>query len=1199
VRTGARACTCEHDLGFLRNGVPVVDDREVTTELLPRHDAPDPNADGAAVRSDVSENATDFSTQTGRGVADRVDGTSPLDHAAGRGDVAVSGIGGDSGATRRASVLRDDALARRVGFALLALGTLVVFWKMHGFKLPSQIAAEQAAKAGRGGPRVTLWTSITDWLSPWRWGRGNLLKSTTPAGGDMGAHVWTGDFVTRALFPKGRLTGWSDDWFFGMPVLNFYFPLPTLVISVLGKIIGYEVAFKLITVAGILTLPAASWLGARLAGLKSPIPTAMGLLSFIFLFGRNYDLFIYGGNILSTMAGEFSFSISMSLAIVFLGSFVRVLKTGEGRGRTAVLLAATGLCHLLPTMWAGLTAFFLGLAHLDVTKLRLRNARLFIAILGAGAAVSAAVAVAMDKNLGLIAFGLTIIVLALIDQFRDTFDLPQLRDAILTLAVGGAIAGFWLVPFKMNLPYTNDMGWEKSLRYIKFLFPFWAGKGLKAPADSHLIAVAMLFAAVGAACGFVSLFRAMIARARRSGTWSSISLPVLVILSCGFGLVLGAVRNDALAGVAGVLGALLIGFFLLIAVAERSLPQLFALFVPTLVLGAVALVYWGRPGLIILAAIPLVLSVLILAGVNRLDYERWPVAWSVMLMAIASVFTMSPQFRLWNARALPFWFFSILLLGGYGAVRSTHLVRDAVHWYAEPRRSLRHSTTWGISAIGLFVFIGVGLPLNLVPNALPIPKVSKGAIGVQLARQSNDSNQATGWASYNYAGYEGQGAWKEYSDLMKEAARVGTEHGCGRAMWEYEESKLGSFGTTLSLMLLPYWTGGCIGSTEGVYFESSATAPYHWLNAALLTAPTTNDDSGNKKYSGPSNPQRDLPYSSFDLPRGIDKLQAGGVRYYLALTDIAKAAADEHPDLEKVGTSGVFAFYKIADSELVTPLTEEPVVVTGVDRDQHGGWLDVQVEWYNAPDRYPTTIAWSGPSSWQRMPVEINKPKNTRTFGAGVVVPSTPQRKTLPQVAVRNIRQNNVDISFEVDRVGVPVVVKTSYFPNWKVKGAKGPYRVMPNFMVVIPTSEKVSLHYGYSLWDKVGYLATALGFLGVVLLRRTRKIRSFDAVSDPATLVASTPTNSSEMTAATTITGGPIAGVAADATDSGAAPADVAVSEASVSDALADDRFVSDHADGAFEARDRGASGTAGNAVPDGPGGYVPSSPGAEPDGS
>jgi hypothetical protein len=1021
-----------------------------------------------------------------------------------------------------------------VSFLVLAIGTLIVIWKMHAFKLPSQIAAERAVRLNKTAPHVNFFSSLLDWITPWRWGRGDMLKATTATGGDMGAHVWSADFVTRGLFPKGRLTGWSDDWMYGIPVLNFYFPLPTLTIGVLGKIIGPKVAFKIITAIGIFTLPVAAWGSGKFAKLPRPIPTLMGLMAFIFLFGRNYDLFIYGGNVLSTMAGEFSFSISLSLATLFIGMYINVLKTGTHRGRTAIVLAATGLCHLLPTMWAVLASVVMSVAFLDATKLRARNInKLGPAVLGAAVA-SLFFGLISGLITALVFFLGVLFVLALIDQIATVrniapwqFNLPQIRDSLLTLGCGGAIAGFWLVPFSQNLDYTNDMGWEKSLRYIKFLFPFWAGKGLKPPADSGLIAVAMIFALIGALVALGSLARAMIRRAQGFGNWSPYSGPLSVIVSTIFGMTLGMTKGTWQAGVLGVCGGLIVSFFVVIILSERNALQSLVLGGTVLLLTSAAVASWGlRPEFVVYASIPLIFTVLILAAINKLDYERWAVGLTTVIAASAALFTLSPQFRLWNARVLPFWFWSILMLAAYGAVKAVAMIKVALHWYSEPRRTFRNASSWGIASVAAFVFVGVGLPLELVPGNLPIPRVNKGAIGVQLAGKSSDSNQATGWSGYNYKGYEGQPAWPEYKALMDEAGRVGREHGCGRAIYEYEDTKLGSFGTTLSPMLLPMWTKGCIGSIEGVYFESSASMPFHWMNADLVTAPTTNDDKGNKKYSGPSNPQRDLPYQSFNLARGVQKLQQSGVRYYFAITDVAKEAAAKIPDLSEVGKSGSFTIYKVANSEIVSPLTEEPVVVKGVDGDQYGGWLDVEMEWYTKSDQYPQTMMWSGPGAWQRVVAKVKKPmtkptdpkikpEKIRTFGAGVtfqngapvVIPVTDpptqppayqnsvptfQRKTLPAAKVTNIKKSNVDITFTVDQIGVPILVKASYFPNWTVEGAKGPYRAMPNFMVVVPTSKNVHLHYGYSKFDAVGYLATILGLIGLFVLHFTRKPRKF-----------------------------------------------------------------------------------------------------------
>src|SRR5947209_7786838 len=92
-----------------------------------------------------------------------------------------------------------------------------------------------------------------------------LLKNTTPAGGDMGAHVWQPAYLRDHLLPHFRLTGWAPDWYAGFPALVFYFPLPSLAIVLLSAIVPYGVAFTLITVLGVLTLPIAAYMFGRLS----------------------------------------------------------------------------------------------------------------------------------------------------------------------------------------------------------------------------------------------------------------------------------------------------------------------------------------------------------------------------------------------------------------------------------------------------------------------------------------------------------------------------------------------------------------------------------------------------------------------------------------------------------------------------------------------------------------------------------------------------------------------------------------------------------------------------------------------------------------------------------------------------------------------------------------------------------------------
>ncbi len=136
-------------------------------------------------------------------------------------------------------------------------------------------------------------------------------------------------------------------------------------------------------------------------------------------------------------------------------------------------------------------------------------------------------------------------------------------------------------------------------------------------------------------------------------------------------------------------------------------------------------------------------------------------------------------------------------------------------------------------------------------------------------------------------------------------------------------------------------------------------------------------------------------------------------------------------------------------------------------------WLDASESWYLNPSLWGTFEAASGPKNWDRV-----KPGST-------TLPKT----ALPPVQVTNIQEGDESISFNVDQTGVPVLVKTSYFPNWQVSGAKGVYRVTPNLMVVIPTANHVTLTYGYTALDWFGFILSLLGVVGLIVLWRLRPV--------------------------------------------------------------------------------------------------------------
>ncbi|MDP9069388.1 MAG: 6-pyruvoyl-tetrahydropterin synthase-related protein [Actinomycetota bacterium] len=176
-----------------------------------------------------------------------------------------------------------------------------------------------------------------------------LFSLTTTTGGDTGAHVYTPWYLKTHLLPKGMLSGWSPDWYAGFPLLHFYFPLVVTFQAIASYVIPYEIAFKLGTVAGTFFLPLSLYMMLRLMRLPFPTPAVGAVFGVAFLFMDSFT--IYGGNIPSSLAGEYSFSLSVGLCFVFYGLAYRLATEDEGRPvLAAVTLAAAVLSHAIPVI---------------------------------------------------------------------------------------------------------------------------------------------------------------------------------------------------------------------------------------------------------------------------------------------------------------------------------------------------------------------------------------------------------------------------------------------------------------------------------------------------------------------------------------------------------------------------------------------------------------------------------------------------------------------------------------------------------------------------------------------------------------------------------------------------------------------------------------------------------------------------------
>jgi hypothetical protein len=216
---------------------------------------------------------------------------------------------------------------------------------------------------------LTILFIFTLWHIPPKY----LVLNTTTIGGDTPAHNYMASHLKEAL-TQGRLCSWADGWWSGFPLFQFYFVLPYLLIALLDFILPFNIAFKLVTVLGILSLPSAAYWSGRLMRLPKPGPILIAVAMIPFLFVRAHTM--WGVSIYSTLAGMISNSISFSIMLLFIGSAYRDADDGAFRFRTVFLLILLIASHFFTTVIAGLCV---AMIPFFVPRTRLRKAFLILA----------------------------------------------------------------------------------------------------------------------------------------------------------------------------------------------------------------------------------------------------------------------------------------------------------------------------------------------------------------------------------------------------------------------------------------------------------------------------------------------------------------------------------------------------------------------------------------------------------------------------------------------------------------------------------------------------------------------------------------------------------------------------------------------------------------------------------------------------
>ncbi|MGH3649718.1 MAG: hypothetical protein ACRDU9_03340 [Acidimicrobiia bacterium] len=731
-----------------------------------------------------------------------------------------------------------------------------------------------------------------------------IFSATTPTGGDTGAHVFGPAYLRDHLLPEGRILGWSNAWFAGFPAFYFYFPLPSLVIVFLDFFLPYGVAFKIVTVLGLLAMAPAIYFHTRALRMGRHVALVSAGAGAVFAFYESYS--IYGGNVASTLAGEFSYSWSFALSLVYLGLLIKAVRDDRRYAKWAALaLALTALSHVLTT---------------------------------------------------------------LVVIFASLFVLFWKRGVVRTLLIwfwGFAVAAFWALPLIARIGLTSDMAWNPLSRWEEVF-----------PVEIWLLVPPAIAGAV----------------------W--------------------AVRKTS-----------------------RVVPLLGATLLP--------LIYYPLPGVL-----PELLP-------GMFGDARW---------------------KLYNGRLMPYWYFGVAFFAAVG-------LGAAVMWLSRRLPSLTH-THWprAVIAVGFAVATGLVADSAEFPDWAWIVVVASGVIALAttllFAPKVNTRNFLTttaaavvvlgatagvtfidGWSKWNYEGYESKQPWPEYEALMLELNSLAD----GRVQWE-ASTDLNKYGTPMSPMLIPYWTEGSHQSMEGLYFESSLTTPFHFINHSEMSFQ-------------PSNPIPGLRYHTFDMERGLRHMDVYGVRYYVSFTPEAAEKAIGIEGFTEITVTEPFHIFELPETDLVVPATHLPAVyeapqrgllgslmgaetVTGPDGETRPSFHDISLQWYDDIDNMHRWIVAGGPEDWPRIESLAGRPD---------------VELNVPADAVSDIEIDDHRISFSTKALGVPHLVKVSYFPNWSATGAEGPWRASPSLMVVVPTENDVVLEFE-DTWAETGGKILTLGGVGSLI---------------------------------------------------------------------------------------------------------------------
>ena len=228
----------------------------------------------------------------------------------------------------------------------------------------------------------------------------------------------------------------------------------------------------------------------------------------------------------------------------------------------------------------------------------------------------------------------------------------------------------------------------------------------------------------------------------------------------------------------------------------------------------------------------------------------------------------------------------------------------------------------------------------------------------------------------------------------------------------------------------------------------------------------------------------ELP-TTFNITNATKHLSLFNVKHFIARWERTKAALAASPDWKALGSCREWDLYELIanDGHYVFIPPRYPVGVRLPLRNPAGSrterWKEDGMQWIYTigclDQPFVYLLGGEAAEPIQDCISESEYLDALRETREGM--PRTLSRETHGTPAmIRDEVVTDNSIRFKTSAVGLPHIVKCTYYPNWKVRGARQVFMVSPCFMLVYPDQAEVELYYGQTAADNTGLALSIVG---------------------------------------------------------------------------------------------------------------------------